>query len=50
MAGMPSNADMVSLAESLNGSLAEFENWKSEINKNVDQFFLLIMGFIVYCK
>ena len=47
---MASVVDMDIVVESLNASLVELEKWKSDINMNIDQFFLLIMGFLVYRK
>ena len=34
----------------LNETIVGLEAWKTEIGDNVDQFFLLLMGFIIYCK
>ena len=38
--------------ETLGGTMNEttLEEWKEEMTQNVDQFFLMIMGFIIYCK
>ena len=47
---MDTKANLETMVESLNSSLLELETWKNDISKNVDQFFLCIMGFIIYRK
>ena len=47
---MATDNNLDALGKTLNDTIADLEKWKTEMSNNVDQFFLLLMGFIIYCK
>lgn len=45
-----SQAEMAVAMNLMGEQMKQLQEWKTQTNENIDQFFLITMGMIIYCK